>query len=178
MPSSINDFDWNTNTIAQLRTLWGEGHTTVEIGRRIGVSKNAIVGKAHRLKLPARPSPIRRVGVREPPAPRRQRGPTLPPLKDYPPKPSTLYQLTAVAVDVRRAQQDAAQQLPLVREAVPVCTIIRGNKPCCWPIGEPGTRAFRYCEAPNEAGKPYCPHHCGIAYQKKDQRQKQRDRIL
>jgi GcrA cell cycle regulator len=134
MPCSANDFDWNAHSIAQLRALWAEGHTTTEIGRRMGVSKNAITG--------------------------------------YPQRSSTLYQLPAVAVEVRKAQQDAAQSAPIVREAVPVCTVIRGNKPCCWPIGEPGTRAFRYCEAPSEASKPYCPHHCGIAYQKKDQRQK------
>ena len=138
----------------------------------MGVGKNAIVGKAHRLNLPVRPSPIRRAGVRKPAAPRRRRGPTLPAHKGYPRKPSILYQLAAVAVDVRRAQHDTAQRPPLVRDAVPVCTVIRGNKPCCWPIGEPGTSAFRYCEAPNEAGKPYCSHHCGIAYQRKDQCQK------
>ena len=45
------------DTIARLRDLWAEGLSTAEIGRRLGVSKNAIVGKAHRLELSARPSP-------------------------------------------------------------------------------------------------------------------------
>src|SRR5476651_615251 len=52
--------EWNDEIIGQLRALWAEGHSTAEIGRRLGVTKNAIVGKAHRLDLPARPSPIRR----------------------------------------------------------------------------------------------------------------------
>ena len=52
--------DWTDETIERLRTLWAEGHSTEEIGRRMGVSKNAIVGKAHRLRLPSRPSPIRK----------------------------------------------------------------------------------------------------------------------
>src|SRR5215203_5514117 len=52
--------DWTATAIALLRALWGEGHSTAEIGRRMGVTKNAIVGKAHRLDLPARASPIRR----------------------------------------------------------------------------------------------------------------------
>jgi GcrA cell cycle regulator len=52
--------DWTDDDIQRLRTLWAEGHSTAEIGRRMGVSKNAIVGKAHRLDLPGRPSPIRR----------------------------------------------------------------------------------------------------------------------
>ena len=51
---------WDDETIRLLRDLWTQGHSTAEIGRRLGVSKNAIVGKAHRLDLDARPSPIRR----------------------------------------------------------------------------------------------------------------------
>ena len=39
--------DWSDDTIIRLRTLWDEGHSTAEIGRRMGVTKNAIVGKAH-----------------------------------------------------------------------------------------------------------------------------------
>src|ERR1700723_4604058 len=75
--------EWTDEVISQLRTLWAEGHSTAEIGRRLGVTKNAIVGKAHRLDLPARPSPIRRdpdaAPVRRAPV-RRVEGPTLPPL--------------------------------------------------------------------------------------------------
>ena len=44
--------------IGVLRALWDEGHSTAEIGWRMGLSKNAVVGKAHRLNLRARPSPI------------------------------------------------------------------------------------------------------------------------
>lgn len=51
---------WDDDMIAKLRELWGEGHSTSEIGRRLGVSKNSCVGKAHRLDLPERPSPIKR----------------------------------------------------------------------------------------------------------------------
>ena len=42
---------WDDETIRHLRDLWTQGHSTAEIGRRLGVSKNAIVGKAHRLDL-------------------------------------------------------------------------------------------------------------------------------
>lgn len=52
--------DWTADAIDRLRALWAEGLSTAEIGRRMGVSKNAVVGKAHRLNLSARPSPIRR----------------------------------------------------------------------------------------------------------------------
>ncbi len=52
--------DWTDDVISRLQALWAEGHSTAEIGRRMGVTKNAVVGKAHRLSLEARPSPIRR----------------------------------------------------------------------------------------------------------------------
>ncbi|MBB2200450.1 GcrA family cell cycle regulator [Gluconacetobacter tumulisoli] len=52
--------EWTEETIARLRELWQQGLSTAEIGRQLAVTKNAVVGKAHRLGLQARPSPIRR----------------------------------------------------------------------------------------------------------------------
>src|SRR5262245_14827562 len=49
---------WNDDDIARLRTLWNEGLTTSEIGRRLGMTKNAVIGKAWRLELPPRRAPI------------------------------------------------------------------------------------------------------------------------
>ena len=43
MQTASSDFDWNDTTIGQLRALWAEGHSTAEIGRRLGTSKNAVV---------------------------------------------------------------------------------------------------------------------------------------
>ena len=58
---------WTEDQIDQLKELWGEGLSTSEIGRKLGVTKNAVVGKAHRLGLPPRPSPIKRaVGAKRP----------------------------------------------------------------------------------------------------------------
>jgi GcrA cell cycle regulator len=51
---------WNDEKINRLKKLWSEGLTTGEIGKRLSVSKNAVVGKAHRLGLKGRPSPIKR----------------------------------------------------------------------------------------------------------------------
>ncbi len=57
---------WNDEKIGRLKKLWSEGLTTGEIGKRLGVSKNAVVGKAHRLGLKGRPSPIKRQDVKTP----------------------------------------------------------------------------------------------------------------
>jgi GcrA cell cycle regulator len=50
---------WTDERIQELSRLWQAGHSASEIGKLLGVSKNAVVGKAHRLKLPSRPSPIK-----------------------------------------------------------------------------------------------------------------------
>lgn len=152
--------EWSEETIVHLRALWADGHSTAEIGRRLGVSKNSVVGKAHRLDLPARPSPIRRDG----PGPRQPRravprttGPTLPPLASTQP-------LVPMAHPVAPARPRPVPAPPRVHAPPP--------RPygrlvaCCWPIGEPGTREFRFCDAESVPGKPYCAEHALLAYVK------------
>lgn len=51
---------WTPERIALVKKLWDEGLTTSQIAKEVGVSKNAVVGKVHRLGLSARQSPIRR----------------------------------------------------------------------------------------------------------------------
>ena len=46
--------DWTPERVAALIALWNEGHSTSEIGRRLGITKNAVIGKVHRLGLPKR----------------------------------------------------------------------------------------------------------------------------
>jgi GcrA cell cycle regulator len=153
--------EWNDETIARLRSLWGEGHSTAEIGRRIGISKNAVVGKAHRLGLASRPSPIRREpgGLPRVAPPRRVIGPTLPPLSAPPVLPA--------------APERHAPEPRLVPEPRPTPALISATagvpaggrvQACCWPLGEPGTKSFRFCDAGSVPGKPYCLEHAQIAY--------------
>lgn len=51
---------WTDKMVEELKRLWDQGITTGEIGRRLGISKNSIVGKVHRLGLEGRPSPIKK----------------------------------------------------------------------------------------------------------------------
>jgi GcrA cell cycle regulator len=173
--------EWNDETIVRLRALWNEGLSTAEIGRRMGVSKNAVVGKAHRLGLPPRPSPIRRdvTGASSPrtPALRRVVGPTLPPLaatltvgeesrpvvaKAPPPDASPAAAVSAAPASVASVPAAAA---PAVR-ALPPARHMPRMAACCWPIGEPGTKSFRFCDVEAVQGKPYCAEHAQLAYVK------------
>ena len=153
--------DWNDETIARLRGFWDEGHSTAEIGRRLGVTKNAVVGKAHRLNLVARPSPIRRPTVEEKaaraaPPPRRVSGPTL--IEAPAPAP-------AAPVSAPRPTPPA-RAVPVLRAVPPAPRPAARVSSCCWPIGEPGTPSFRFCSDPALATKPYCAQHAAIAYVK------------
>lgn len=162
MPHASRQSPWNDRTIGQLRTLWADGLSTSEIGRRLGVSKNAIVGKVKRLDLPARPSPIRRDRSCAPPPARR---PRCPPLADLQApmrsQPSTVRPAAFMPPPPARAHPPPAPAAP---PPPPIRTATPGSQPCCWPIGDPGTRMFRFCDAPNQPAKPYCPEHCALAY--------------
>lgn len=158
MRSTNSEFEWTDDRIRKLRQLWSEGHSTAEIGRRMGVSKNAVVGKAHRLDLPGRPSPVRTGGSPRPPrAPRRQ---PVPRLADTMPLPCL---------------RDADIPVPVERIAPPVEPAIApphiGSHSCCWPIGEPGTPAFRFCDAAALVGRPYCNEHARLAYRRPSRRE-------
>jgi GcrA cell cycle regulator len=170
--------EWTDESIARLRALWAEGHSTAEIGRRMGISKNAVVGKAHRLNLPPRPSPIRRDAEGAPPRrpqPKRVTGPTLPPLaaaaapapNAVPLAPPAAAVAAPSAPPVRT--QPPAEAVAAVAKAAPVRAVpvsSRRTAACCWPIGEPGTKSFRFCDAAASPNKPYCPEHAMVAYVK------------
>ena len=144
--------EWTNEIIAQLTQFWAEGHSTAEIGRRLGFSKNAAVGKAHRLNLPARPSPM-------------QGGKANP---DY--VRTNKQQIERVA----RARTGPIIPIPSMEGTKPVHALpaysaqiiapFAGIKQCQYPSGTPGTKDFRFCEAPSMPAKSYCPEHYWRCY--------------
>lgn len=169
---------WDDDTIRHLRELWAQGLSTAEIGRRLGVSKNAIVGKAHRLDLDGRPSPIRRESGK-PTTERapyvRAAGPTLPPLASTAASPTAVLPIrvtlpprpAAPPVEPRAAVVPVAAPPAPPRPVASAAPAARRTTPsCCWPIGEPGTRSFRFCDDASLPGKPYCDEHAKLAYVK------------
>jgi GcrA cell cycle regulator len=150
--------EWSETIITELRGLWAEGLSTAEIGRRLGISKNAVVGKAHRLELSPRPSPIRRQerAPGTPVPPPRAVGPTLAPLPSRP-TPASIPAPTATAPAMKMAPP---------RRLAAVATPVTRVSACCWPIGEPGKPSFHFCDAVAVQGKPYCAEHAQLAYVK------------
>jgi len=143
---------WTEERVAELMRLWEAGRSASEIGRLLGVSKNSVVGKAHRMKLAARPSPIKRGGSatgRRPAAPAA-------------PKPAVR---VAAQPKIERPVAAPAPAAAEVRRQAPTIRRAGGKGPnCLWPIGDPGDPDFHFCGAPAVPGKPYCAEHCARAY--------------
>ena len=169
-----------TEAMAQLvAAFWDEGLSTAEIGRRMGVSKGCVIGKARRLGLTPRPSPIKPVDPNHPRAQEyarrklaRRAVVTLPPLPSLAPHkvsvadrlgtdPSKVHtdkEYRAMAPRRKRPPPEAAQAPPRPWDGPPMCQ---------WPIGDPRDPGFRYCSGPRQPGRPYCAEHCREAYQKR-----------
>jgi GcrA cell cycle regulator len=165
----MSNTDWTPELIARLRELWGEGHSTAEIARRLGVSKNSIVGKSGRVGLDARPSPIKRGPAKILP-PERAGRVTLPQLASQdtcrvsqpgsevvaPARKPVVLKPVARAI-VRAAEREATIIVPTIFKP-------RRSTTCCWPTGH--GRSIVFCEEIAEPGRPYCKNHCAKAYTK------------
>lgn len=151
---AVRGTDWSDDTIARLRDLWNEGRSTAEIGRHLGISKNAIIGKAHRLDLPPRKSPIKR-GESTRTTPKRPAVPTL--AEILPIGPST---------PPFAGPRGASSPDPIIARIATAGSRVSpraGSEPCCWPLGDPGTAGFRFCDDPALVGRPYCEAHARSA---------------
>ncbi len=136
---------WTDDRVDVLKKLWTEGRTASEIAKELGgVTRNAVIGKVHRLGLSGRPSPIKRRTKKA----EAKRSAALKTKK------------TATTVTpIRKKQEifipaDGGAELLELKESM-----------CKWPIGDPKTSEFRFCGQKKTSGIPYCEHHAAVAYQ-------------
>ena len=147
---------WTPELIKELEKLWNKGLTTMEIGSRLGLSKNAVVGKAHRLGLEARPSPIKHENVKHT-ANKAVR-------KEEPVKKN------ADVSDASSGPVFKSEPLPpeinihKSKKQKGVAGVDLKPNSCRWPEGDPKDPNFHFCGEPVAPGKIYCPDHCAIAY--------------
>lgn len=154
MPRPV-EFEWTDRAVTSLRLWWAQGLSTLQIAERFGppCTKNAVIGKAHRLKLPSRASPIgkRSTELRKPRGGKR------------PTKPQEAKKVVLTLVPTPAPEPRVAAPVP-APEPSPTRFLARKASACCWPFGEPRTPDFRFCDAVALAGKPYCQEHYDIAY--------------
>tara|TARA_Y100000741_G_scaffold186435_1_gene141782 strand:+ start:1042 stop:1518 length:477 start_codon:yes stop_codon:yes gene_type:complete len=138
---------WNESNVERLRELWDQGLPTAQIGKLLGFTKNAVVGKAHRIGLERRPSPIRRTAVK--PDRKKARSPIIPKLN---------FENTKEEVVEKQKPQKNFQ--PVIKNLF-TNSVKRG---CEWPDGHPDESDFKFCGKERFEDKPYCLEHCAIAY--------------
>ena len=173
---------WTDERVETLKKLWTDGLSASQIAARLGmgVTRNAVIGKVHRLNLSGR-QPVQRnaapratrKGPREPSAPgvRPTGTPSMPTagataLKSY------------AQPHVSPRAQPLPEPKPLRLVDLPKdgrITILHLNdKTCKWPIGDPTHEDFCFCGHGPREGSPYCEYHARIAYQPAQERRMRR----
>ena len=155
---------WTEKMVEDLKIMWKQGLTTGEIGKRLGVSKNSIVGKVHRLQLDARPSPIKKKDEEQENAAVAATAET---------KPAAVKAKTEKKTEPREEKPAAAPQ-PVAEKPAVVRKNIAGdvkltdldNHTCRWPIGDPKDENFHFCGKKVRIGQTYCEEHAALAYVK------------
>lgn len=140
---------WNDERVELLKKFWAEGLSASQIASKMGgVTRNAVIGKVHRLGLsgratPAKPQrgcdPERHVDVVEP----------------------------AFAREEMEALADGPEFIaPAVLASGDLATVatLKGNM-CKWPMGDPARDDFHFCGQSAPTGKSYCAYHAQLAFQ-------------
>ena len=183
---------WTDERVALLKKLWMEGLSASQIAGELGegVTRNAVIGKVHRLKLSGRAKPApsapraRKPRVSTSSTPRRtpSSGGTARAATSSPaPKRRTTVHAPVSGANALQmsTETDAGQALATAQEAeifIPVEERISlmqlSESTCKWPIGDPLGDDFHFCGRTSEDGKPYCEFHSKRAYHQLDRRKK------
>ena len=150
---------WSDERVEQLKKLWEAGLSASQIAAELGnVTRNAVIGKVHRLGLSGRAkSPSSSV-----PRPRKAR---------------PAQHIMRISRPVSRGNTALAHAFEMEIEADPIAidnvvpmsqrkTLLELTEDTChWPVGDPGSADFYFCGGKSLTGLPYCGHHSRIAYQ-------------
>ncbi|SNR23348.1 GcrA cell cycle regulator [Paracoccus sediminis] len=196
---------WTDDRVETLKRMWAEGQSASAIAKELGgVTRNAVIGKVHRLGLSNRndepeptpapaPEPVAEKKADRKPAPaaRPEPQPEAPAPADPVEEKEPVTQ-PAFTPALRRPIVPAGQPLPpqpsaneispealaSVREvekrARKLTLMELTERTCKWPIGDPATEKFWFCGLPSQSGKPYCDAHVSVAFQPMSSRRDRR----
>ncbi|MDA7428187.1 GcrA cell cycle regulator [Primorskyibacter aestuariivivens] len=190
---------WTDERVELLKKMWGEGQSASQIAKELGgVTRNAVIGKVHRLGLSnragsgaAKPEPAAAK------APKAEPKPKAAPKAEAKPKPAPepkeeVVMETKSATPARRQIIPAGQPLPpqpsaneispealakvneVEKKAKKLSLMELTERTCKWPVGDPATEDFWFCGLPVQQGKPYCEAHVGVAFQPMSSRRDRR----
>lgn len=189
---------WTDERVETLKKMWGEGQSASQIAKELGgVTRNAVIGKVHRLGL------SNRAAGHASPKPEAKAKPAAPaPKPEAKPRPQPK---TEAARPVPEPGSDAKPATPARRQIIPagqplppqpsaneispealakvnevekksrkISLMELTERTCKWPVGDPATEDFWFCGLPVQAGKPYCEAHVGVAFQPMSSRRDRR----
>lgn len=184
---------WTDERVEVLKKMWMEGKSASQIAKELGgVTRNAVIGKVHRLGLSnrattkaapkttkaketsakpaAKPAPAKKVAAETAlPANTAKIPPRKPIVKagqPLPPQPS--------ANEI--SQEVLSKAAEVIKKAKRLHLMDLTEKTCKWPVGDPATDDFWFCGLTAEVGKPYCEAHSAVAYQPMSTRKDRRSR--
>lgn len=194
---------WTDDRVELLKKMWGEGQSASQIAKELGgVTRNAVIGKVHRLGLSnrnqgtaAKPAPkekaatVAKAAAPKPAAAAPAPQETKPVVEATTPAPE---QRPANVTPLRKQIVPAGQPLPpqpsaneispealakvneIEKSAKKLTLMELTERTCKWPIGDPATPDFWFCGLPAQQGKPYCEAHVGVAFQPMSSRRDRR----
>ncbi len=150
--------NWTDERVELLKKLWADGLSASQIAAELGgITRNAVIGKVHRLGLSGRAKTPSSAAPRQ----RKARAPSM--LRVARP---ALRGNTALA---HAYEYEPEPEPELVDNIIPMGqrrTILELTESTCrWPIGDPGSAEFFFCGGNTQPGLPYCGYHSRVAYQ-------------
>jgi GcrA cell cycle regulator len=171
--------NWTDERVELLRKLWSDGLSASQIAAQLGgVSRNAVIGKVHRLKLSSRgratAAPARQKKAVHAATAVKQAPRAAAPMRAMPAS------IGATALQTQFEVEPIARHVvrPVENVVVPISRRLQliqlSERTCKWPNGDPLTEDFNFCG--NEAAEtgPYCAYHARIAFQPASERRRQR----
>lgn len=178
---------WTDDRVAILKKMWKDGHSAADIAKELGegVTRNAVIGKAHRMGLSGRPSPIKgkssdKSTAKKSTAKKATKKTETKAKKETKEKKTTTRARKATTNSkVAKKTTNSTLKSELDREEIVISNIDTENPPadggvalidltermCKWPYGDPREEGFTFCGRECYPGKPYCPDHVLAAYQ-------------
>lgn len=162
---------WTDERVETLTKMWKDGRSAAEIAKELGgVTRNAVIGKAHRLGLSGRSSPIKKKTKEETKKAVKTATATKTTATAKKPtekkkaagekKGATAAQQKIIAAAIKEAAAEVDREL-----AGGVALLDLTEKLCRWPIGDPQESDFHFCGLASMPNLPYCEEHAALAYQ-------------
>lgn len=170
------DVNWTEERVEQLRKLWADGLSASQIAAQLGnVSRNAVIGKVHRLKLSSR-------GRSTAAAPRAKKpaaaSTATKSTKSSAPMRTMTSTVGNTALKIAYDTEPVARHRPMENVVVPMSRKLHlvelTERTCKWPNGDPLTESFSFCGVDSADTGPYCQYHSRIAFQPASERRRAR----